>query len=298
MTECADIFKLYANSLPVKGARRSIICDLQNQRAQFIPNDLFFILTELKRLSVSEIKERFKDTPEKIIDDYFNLLIEQDYGFWCDEPDRFPDVDLSWDRPEAITNAIVDIDQTSKHDYRQIFSQLNNLGCQAVQVRAYDPLSMKELEGILQACQNLRLRHLDLVIKFHPQLTLETLVDFCMRYQLISRIVVHSSPHESKAKVDPLPIFIRFHTYEVTPSSCGEVAPGYFSLTLEHFAEAHLFNTCLNRKISIAANGDIKSCPAMQQSLGNIGNVSLASVVKHPVLVQLGSITKDQIEVC
>lgn len=36
----------------------------------------------------------------------------------------------------------------------------------------------------------------------------------------------------------------------------------------------------------------------MQQSFGNISSVSLASVVNHPTLVQLGSITKDQIEVC
>src|SRR5215216_6299446 len=292
-----DVFKLYANCLPVKGARRSIICDLQTQRAQFIPNDLFEILTEFDGVPVSEIKEQFEETSESVIDDYFNLLVEQDYGFWCDEPELFPPLNLSWDRPDTVTNAIIDVDRTSKHDYSNIFSQLDALGCRAVELRAYDALSMKEIEDILQACQHLRLRHLDLIIKFQPELTSEGLLDFCLRYQLISRILVHSSPYTQKFMVDMFPILVRFDTHEVKPSSCGEVAPEYFSLTVDHFTEALNFNTCLNRKISVAANGDIKSCPAMQQSFGNISSVSLASAVKHPVLVQLGSITKDQIEV-
>lgn len=250
-----EVFKLYANCLPVKGARRSVICDLEAKRLQFIPNDLFRILTECERLSLSEIKQRYEDTPETIIDDYFSLLVEQDYGFWCDEPESFPALDLSWDRPETITNAIIDIDRTSSHDYGSIFSQLDSLGCRAVEVRAYDTLSIEEVEEILQACQHLRLRHLDLMIKYQPELTCEALVDVCVRYQVISRIVVHSSPYMRKSTVGSFAILIRFDTHQIGPSSCGEVAPDYFSFNVEHFTEALRFNTCLNRKIGVAANG-------------------------------------------
>ena len=40
----AKYFKLYANCIPVKGASRSIICDIQRIRYHFITNDLFDIL--------------------------------------------------------------------------------------------------------------------------------------------------------------------------------------------------------------------------------------------------------------
>jgi SPASM domain peptide maturase of grasp-with-spasm system len=294
----ADVFKLYANCLPVRGARRSLLCDLQTQRAQFIPNDLFDLLTEMDGLPVAEIKRQFESSEAAVIDAYFAMLVEQEFGFWCDEPERFPPLDLHWDRPEAITNAIIDVDDRSRHDYPAIFSQLDGLGCRAVEVRAFDALSLAAVIAILEACEPTRLRHLDLVLKFQPELTRETLGDLCLRYQVISRVLVHSSPYAMKVTLEPLPILLRFDPHEVAPLSCGEVAPDYFSLTVDHFTEALHFNTCLNRKLSIAADGEIKSCPVMPHSLGNVRDTQLAAAARHPVLVQLGRITKDQIDVC
>src|SRR5215203_7566397 len=135
MNQAAEVFQLHANCLPVKGARRSTICDLQRQRMRLIPNDLFYILTDLAGLPTSEIKLRFNGNCDEVIDDYFAMLENEAYGFWCDEPERFPKLDLTWERPEKITNAIIDIDRTSKHDYASLLSQLDELGCQAIQVR-------------------------------------------------------------------------------------------------------------------------------------------------------------------
>ncbi|HKV37973.1 MAG TPA: grasp-with-spasm system SPASM domain peptide maturase [Blastocatellia bacterium] len=293
-----SVFKLYANCIPVKGARRSIICDLQTSRAQLIPNDCFTILTEFEGATLDEIKAHYDNEQDATIDEYFDLLLKQDYGFICDEPDRFPRLNLEWDRPEPITNAIVDIDRTSRHDFANIFFQLDEAGCQALQVRDYDGLSFAEVESILEATRHLRFRHVDLVIKYRPEFTEEALTELGIRYQVISRILVHSSPAQSRAKTDKMSFAIRFFTGVVTPASCGEVAPGYFSPNLEHFTEALHFNTCLNRKISISVDGHIKACPAMDHSCGRMGEVSLRAAVRDPVLVQLGAITKDQVSVC
>lgn len=298
MTQASEVFKLHANCLPVKGARRSTICDLQKQRMRLIPNDLFYILTDLAGLPTTEIKSRFNGDSDQVIDDYFAILTEEGYGFWCDEPERFPKLDLTWQRPETITNAIIDIDRSSKHDYDSLLSQLDELGCQAVQVRAYDELTLADLEEVVAHCQSHRLRHLDLVIKFHPELTAETLKAFCLDHQVISKITVHSSPQRSRLRVDPFAIIIDYYTFPVTPSSCGFISPRFFSMTVEHFTEAQNFNTCLNRKIGIAADGEIKACPAMGHSFGNACGTKLKSVVNNPQLIQIGSITKDQVAVC
>jgi SPASM domain peptide maturase of grasp-with-spasm system len=298
MAQAAEVFKLYANCIPVKGARRSTICDVQKQRMRLIPNDLFYILTELAGLPTAEIKRQFNDNCDEVIDDYFAMLSEEDYGFWCDEPDRFPPLDLTWQRPETITNAIIDVDHSSKHDYHSLFSQFDDLGCQAVQVRAYDELTLADLETILTHAEGHRLRHLDLVIKFQPEFTAENLTAFCLAHQVISRITIHSSPQKSRARVHPMPIIIDYYTFTLTPSSCGVISPKFFSLTVEHFTEAQHFNSCLNRKIGIASDGEIKACPATQRSFGNAGTTALKTVVSDPQLVQIGSITKDQIAVC
>lgn len=297
MTQRA-VFKLFGNCVPVKGARRSVVCDLQKQRMRLIPNDLFYILTELADLPVDEIKRRFDDNAGTVIDEYFARLVADDYGFWCDEPEKFPRMDLTWQRPEAVTNSIIDVDSSSRHDYARIFTELDGLGCQAVQVRAYDPLSLPEMEEIVLAAEQQRLRHLDLVVKYQPDLTAEALSDFCHRHQVISAISIYSSPRKLTHEVKPLPVFLRYYTYALTPSSCGVVSQSYFSLFMEHFTEAQQFNTCLNRKLSIAADGAIKSCPSMPQSFGTVGQTSLSSVISEPALVQIGGITKDQVKVC
>jgi|SRR5215471_7715822 len=298
MTESSQVFRLFANCLPVRGARRSLVCDLQKGRGQFIPNDLYEILTEMRDLPLSQIKAHYDNEQEQTLDEYFGLLVDQEYGFWCDEPERFPDLELSWDRPEPVTNAIVDVDRNSNHDFASIFDQLDELGCLAVQVRGYDEMPVAEVERILEAGAGTRFRHMDFVLKFQPELTGDRLLELAGRYQVISRILVHSSPAASKVEPGLLPMVIRFHKEAFTPDSCGEIAPGYFSITTDHFTEALRFNTCLNRKISVSVDGEIKGCPAMGHSCGNINQVRLEEAMKHPVLVQIGSITKDQIAVC
>lgn len=293
-----DLFRLFANCLPVKGARRSLICDVQKQRARFIPNDLFFILTERAGRTLSAIKNEYSEEDGHTLDDYFNMLVEEDFGFWCNEPENFPALDLAWDRPEKITNAIVDVDHASAHDYRQLFLQLDELGCQAAQVRTWDPIALSEVTAIVAAMAGLRFRHLDLALAFHPEYNEAVLAELCAHHQVISRIVVHSSPFESRRIVEPLPISVLFVRENAGPASCGHVSPRYFSLNLEHFTEALHYNTCLNRKISITADGEIKGCPAMAHSCGNAKNTSLATAAADPALAQISSITKDQVNVC
>jgi SPASM domain peptide maturase of grasp-with-spasm system len=294
----ASVFKLYANCMPVKGARRSIVCDLQTGRAQLIPNDCYYILTQFPGSTLAAIKAYYDNDQDDVIDEYFDLLLKEDYGFMCDEPERFPPLNLEWDRPEPVTNAIVDVDSTSRHDYMGIFSQLDELGCQALHVRAYDALSLMEMDEILKACLHRRFRHIDLIVKHQPELTEDALVDFCLRYQAISRILVHSSPSTARVEKDKMSFAIRFFTDAVTPTSCGQVAPGYFSVNLEHFTESLHFNSCLHRKIGIGVDGQIKGCPAMAHSCGSVNDISLRAAARDPVLVQIGAITKDQIAVC
>lgn len=292
------VFRLFANCLPVKGARRSLICDVQKQRARFIPNDLFIILTDRAGQTLDAIKAEHSAEEFQIIDSYFEMLIQEEFGFWCDDPKRFPALELSWDRPEKVTNAIIDVDSNSKHDYRQLFAELDQLGCQAAQIRTWCPLSIAELNGIIASTGGLRFRHLELMLMFHPEYVEDDLAELCMNNQVITRIVVHSSPFESSKIITPLPISVRFVSYQPSVNSCGQVSPRYFSLFLEHFTEAQHFNTCLNRKISITVDGEIKACPAFKESCGRTQETSLVRAAEHPSLVQIATITKDQVAVC
>src|SRR3954465_9653925 len=129
-------FHLFANCIPVKGVNRSVICDLQQNSFEFIPNELFFILTKQSKKTVQEIKAYFDNAYDEIIDEYFDFLIQKKVGRWITKLDKgLTDLDLSYEVPNTITNCIIDFDKTSNHPLSKIVSELDELICQAVQLR-------------------------------------------------------------------------------------------------------------------------------------------------------------------
>src|SRR5690606_28164892 len=110
-------FKLFANCIPVKGYRRSTICDLQRKDYDFVPNSLVDILSHCESHSVAEIIELNKEN-EIIIEEYFEFLIKKEYGFYCEKEDlkEFPKLDPQFYNPSIITNAILDFDRNSSYN--------------------------------------------------------------------------------------------------------------------------------------------------------------------------------------
>ncbi len=293
------VFSLFACCLPVKGARRSILCDLQRQSFQFIPNGLYEILTEHAGETVEEIKEAYHHEYDEEIDEYFELLLRKEFGFWCDDPGSFPPLDLTWEAPERISNAILDVDAQSDHDYAKILGELDDLGCKALEIRCFHACALPELRGILKAALLGRLRSLDLLIGFSSELTPAALAGLAAEHGRISSIVVHSAPEARRMPPSSTGVIVEYRTEVIdSPGCCGKIHPGYFVVDLETFAEGQRQNTCLNRKISVDARGEIRNCPSMARSFGNLRDTSLHSALAHRDFAALWSINKDQIDIC
>lgn len=64
------------------------------------------------------------------------------------------------------------------------------------------------------------------------------------------------------------------------------------------FCESMQYNSCLNSKVSIDINGDIKNCPSMTKSFGNINNTTLKYTINKKDFQSFWNINKDKIEVC
>lgn len=79
---------------------------------------------------------------------------------------------------------------------------------------------------------------------------------------------------------------------------CGIINPGYFSINVETFTESISFNSCLNKKVGIDINGDIKNCPTMKNAFGNIFEDKIEEIVRRDEFKSLWSVTKDQITDC
>ena len=95
-----------------------------------------------------------------------------------------------------------------------------------------------------------------------------------------------------------LALIVYYADKVLAPENCGVVSTDYFCIGMKHFTESQHHNTCLNRKICIDANGDIKNCPAMAKSYGNIKDTTLEEAINKPGFKDLWYVCKDQIDVC
>ncbi len=80
--------------------------------------------------------------------------------------------------------------------------------------------------------------------------------------------------------------------------NCGKISKCIFQTNLRNIVTSKSHNSCLNRKISIDVNGDIKNCPSMPESYGNIKDTTLEEALNKPGFKKYWNITKDDIEVC
>ncbi len=305
-----NYFLPFACCLPVKGARRSLICDIQRGGMDFIPNALYELLTvDCKILTYSEILVQYEAEDRETIIEYFDFLIAKEYGFWCESLEEmalFPPIEMVWDAPAHITNAIIDVDAHSQHDFAAIFTQLENLGCKDIQIRFFCEKELSFLADIGEKLENRRIKSCDIIWKYNNSLVCEdtdkgaAYIEIVQKYHRFSHITVHSAPFEKRisAELDATTAVV-FTQEKITDSThCGVIHPAYFVLNIETFTEAQAHNTCLNRKLSIDVNGDICNCPTLPQRFGNVADTSLSDALTKAGFTDNWFIHKDQIEVC
>ncbi|NOQ72072.1 MAG: grasp-with-spasm system SPASM domain peptide maturase [Crocinitomix sp.] len=293
--------KLFSSCVIVKGAGRSTICDFQRQAIKFIPNSLYDILEKHQGKSFQEIVVIYGQNHFDTIKEYFKFLLENEFAFLTKNPEYFPELDKSWESASLITNAIIDLDKNSDHDYFDILEQLSELGCKHLEFRSFDPLSLGEIEDILRHLNTSGICSVDLIIEFSEKYNMNDFEEFIRSYLRVSTISIHSSPNNKavmrKSEGDPADIF--FYKEKIKSSDhCGIISSEYFTVNQEFYLESLNFNSCLNKKISIDVDGNIKNCPSMKESYGKIKDISLKNVLAISKYNDYYLITKDDIDVC
>lgn len=290
-------FVLFQNCLLTKGVSRSVISDLQREYYEFIPNDLLDILERYSDQTLGEIVRIFGKENEDILLEYYNFLIDAGFGFWANSKEEvacFPPMNLFWDAPAEITNAIIDIGQDSKHPFKKIFDELALLGCQHIQVRAFTPQSLVFFENLLLLLEGSIVSSLEIIACDSRDFGETDLIGLVSTYPRIHNICIHSA---NKSSIISDKIFFTKERF-TSETHCGVVLPHYFSLNIKSYTEGLKYNSCLNRKIAIDVSGQIKNCPSMPESYGQVGEAYLADVISQEVFRTRWSITKDQIDIC
>jgi SPASM domain peptide maturase of grasp-with-spasm system len=297
-------FRLFSCCILVKGSTRSIICDVQRGSYHFIPNDLYEILENERITPIDLIYKKYGTENSIAIDEYFQLLLDEEYIFYCNEEEleMFPSMNLKWDFPAVITNAILDFcdEQDSKYPiFEDIVKSLTDMGCVALQLRFFDYVNWNSIKGVLLQNTDSSIESIEVIAKYDETITYEELLEVKKSNQRVSSFLLHSAPFFKTFEIPFKNTFFSTTTESITNSShCGFINAEYFSTNIVLFTEAQKHNTCLNRKISIDTEGYIRNCPSMKEHYGNIKDTTLHQALEHPDFKKYWFINKDQIAVC
>ncbi|MBB4808240.1 SPASM domain peptide maturase of grasp-with-spasm system [Chryseobacterium defluvii] len=293
-------FKLYTNCFLVKGAHRSLIIDIQRNQYFFVPNAFNEVIAMSSDIGVEETRSKINNN--KILNQYFNFLEKNDLGFYYTEQERenFPEMDLTWDSPFKISNMIIDTDARKDYNfYAKINAEFTKLGVYALQIRFLEVVDMDHILGVLSEFKKNRLRHIEMVLKYKKELTSKKLSRLFGLDPRIDSISVHSSPKNSIITIPKFEKKIFFsQTKFLSASCCGVISHDFFATNLQHFTESQKHNSCLNRKISVDKDGNIKNCPSMSQNFGNIHTTTLEEALQHKDFKKYWMLSKNEIETC
>ena len=290
--------KIFANCLLVKGYNRSIICDLQRRDYVFLPNEMANLLINHENKSLEEIKSFYDNEFHELIEDNITYLEKKEYVFFTKYPTRFPKLNLNWNYPFLISNALIDCITTS--NYRKVLTELDNLKCKNIEFRFYKNFEFNIIYDIINFVNDSKfiVNSIGFIIPFIEE-NIEKTNLILTKSVRISYFVVFNTPNDKLSILNNVESNVIYIAKNInSEKNCGVILNKNFSLNIKTYTESQRHNTCLNRKISIDKDGNIKNCPSIQQSFGNIKDTTLEEALNHPDFKKYWNVNKDMIEVC
>ncbi|HCQ13986.1 grasp-with-spasm system SPASM domain peptide maturase [Flavobacterium sp.] len=292
--------KVFSNCIVSKGSSRSLILDIQRESFIAIPDTFEEFINLIKqKKSLIDIYKIYGIENKIVINEYIDFLLENEYGFICEneEFDNFIDMDYSFEFPAHITNCIIEFSKKTSNNLDMILNGLDKLMCNNVQFIIYDQVSIEELIELLVKTKDLEVKGIELIIEYS-----ELFLDFISKIDKINFRVVSITIYNSKDKPkyqDDTTFSINYIDKKIDSfKHCGAVETFYFNINKLKVLESINHNSCLNKKISIDKDGNIKNCPSMPQSFGNIKDTTLEEALNHPDFKKYWNVNKDMIVVC
>lgn len=298
----SNYFKLFANCKVVVGNQRSTICDLQRNKYVLIPNSLVSLFDVDGVLNIKLILKNIDEKSHEILNEYLELLHDNELIFNCTRNDvlKFSDLNLEFDYPAIISNIILDYDKNSKHNFKLFLDNyIIPTNCRHIQLRFFDEIKYSELIEIVELINESFIRTVDIILK-EKIIVNDNFIQWVIKNRKIRSVTIHSS-ESTKIIYEGLDGFGIIVTTKQKISSnnhCGIISHNLFNISIESFTESQHHNSCLNRKLSIDVDGNIKNCPSMPQSFGNIKDTTLEEALNHPDFKKYWNVTKDMIQVC
>lgn len=293
-----NYFNLFSHILLLKGITRVLISDLQRNVSELYPLELFEFVNELGKGSINDVINSYDDESKEIAEGYINFLLEKEYGFITDADwDRnFPPLSYDYNDFSKLSNLFMEF--TSLDVLHEIKNSIEELEIKHLVIYSARSLSIDDFVEIDNCFVNSVLEGIEIVSPFYDEINVDFLHLLNEKTLRIYSMVFYGCNTKARKGNDYFRFVVDFTNKDLKLSSCGIVNLKYFNTNLPKVVESLNHNSCLHKKISIDKNGNIKNCPSMPQSFGNIKDTTLEQALAHPDFKKYWNIIKDQISVC
>ena len=297
-----DRFYLFENCKPIKGASNNIICDLQRKDFSYISNELYALIIKHHGKTLKELLLFYKK--EKLIE-YFDFLKEHEYIHIGNYKNLFPRINHNYYDPSEVNNCVIDLSYNFDIEHLQNLAiELEKLLCKNLEIRFYCSLPINSICKFLNFLEENELFITNVGFVFSNRdgnMIIEDMKKILINYPRISYLIVFESNNDEfipPIRNNNTGYIVLLNNIITTPKSCGNISSDYFVCNMEAYTESINHNTCFHKKISIDIDGNIKNCPSMSQSFGNIKDTTLEEALNHKDFKKYWNLTTDKIEVC
>lgn len=186
-------------------------------------------------------------------------------------------------------------------NYKEIFDQLDYLGNIDLQLKCIDEFSLEEINKILSFTQIKRIKYIELYLPIIENIKEESLIHFLRSNLRVSKIVFYKciNLNDYRQLICSDLSLINFTEKDLAIyDGCGQICAKYFTLSQDFFLESKNFNNCLNGKLAIAWNGDLKNCLHLPKVYGNVSIDKIEKIILQKDFQEIWRIHKDLIIEC
>ena len=292
-------FLFFEQCFVVKGYLRSVIVDSQRETYIFIPEELLNVLLRLKELTINEVLFEYGKENKKTITDFLDYLIKIEFGFIIEKNliNNFINIDKKIYTPSIIENCIIEyFDGIEK--LKKIIFEVENLFCKYLEIVIYEYITNDEIYNLLKIFNSSNINFISLSVKYDKTKEINNLKKYSSQFLRLDKFRVFNSKENNYWCSENFCEFVYLKDELIDFKACGVIEINRFKLNLNHLLESNNHNTCLHKKLSIDKEGNIKNCPAMPQSFGNIIDTTLEEAISHPDFKKYWNVTKDMIQIC
>ncbi len=288
------MLRINPNIKLVKGFGRSLVYNALTSKVLFVPNSLADII-QGNNFRLKYLLNFYGVENKEIISSYLSFLNDNNILIKTDK--NFIPISTEWVSPNKILSSIIEVESTNIKIVNKAIIQLSELGCKSLEFRVWGNLKFVTLVNLCKKVSESDIGSLNIFLSFNSKADFINLKKLVHQFLKISIIVCSGAPSNKNEYFFNGSSSILYSTKSNNlTTSCGVI--GSHQFRYERFLESQNHNTCLNRKITIMLNGDIKNCPSMKDIYGNLFNDTLKEILLKQDFITKWYLNKDKISKC